>query len=250
MKTKAFAFASAVFLSVETLLAQGAAIADKCGNAGQPACTLTGLGAVIIGALTFIVKVATLFIVVMICYSALRLMLLKDKPYEFKEAKERLTRVVLGVLIISFIASITGIISLLAIAGVNPEFMGYIKNFFGIKSALLMLHENFAFIGPYILDHLPVAHAYADDTLPNPLVVTDLYGFLVQLFSLVVRWFVFPLMIYAWFYTGFMYILAQGNPQKLTEAHKWLWWSVIGTVIIMLSEGFLFAIKGTIGLLG
>jgi NADH:ubiquinone oxidoreductase subunit 4 (subunit M) len=46
--------------------------------------------------------------------------------------------------------------------------------------------------------------------------------------------------------TGFKYVSAQGNPEKLTEAHKYLWYTLIGTVIIMLAQGFALALSGTI----
>ena len=33
--------------------------------------------------------------------------------------------------------------------------------------------------------------------------------------------------------TGFMFVSAQGNEEKLTEAHRMLVWTIIGTAIIL-----------------
>ena len=113
----------------------------------------------------------------------------------------------------------------------------------------------FKFIGtqewalPFIklLGNSFIPHAYAQSGyLPNPLGVSNLYDFLLLIVRLAVRWFVYPAIIVMWVWSGFAYVEAQGNPEKLSKAHNWLLWAVISTVVIFMTEGFLFAIRGTV----
>ena len=62
--------------------------------------------------------------------------------------------------------------------------------------------------------------------------------FIKLLIALIVKWFVYPFIIYIWLYAGYLFVKAQGNPAELKEAREWIWWTFIGTVIILLAQGF------------
>lgn len=47
-------------------------------------------------------------------------------------------------------------------------------------------------------------------------------------------------------YTGFLFVMAQGNPGKLSEARTALMWCLIGAVIVLGAFGISMAIKSTI----
>ena len=47
-------------------------------------------------------------------------------------------------------------------------------------------------------------------------------------------------------YAGFMYVLAQGNPTKIEQAHQRLLWSLIGAGILLGAAGISLAVKNTI----
>jgi small-conductance mechanosensitive channel len=234
--SKALIVTLALALPVAFVYAQGG-LAGSCGTT-EP-CTLKDMGGVIKGALGFMLVIATMIITAMIIYSAVRIMTVKDKAAELNEAKQRLTNVVLGIILIAIAASVTGYVALLALLGVNSKFLDPIR-------ALFSFFES----GAHSVLSILATQAYAQEpstTLPNPLGVTNLYDFLLVIIRTVMRWFVFPIIVASWFITGFKYVAAQGSPEKLLEAHKWLWWTFIGTVIIMLAEGFALALKGTVG---
>ena len=82
--------------------------------------------------------------------------------------------------------------------------------------------------------------------LPNPLKINNGYDLFIALIRVVIRWFVYPGIIAAWLFSGFSFVLAQGNPDKLIKARRWTMWAAIITATIFMTEGFLLAIRGTI----
>ncbi len=209
--------------------AQTALSGDKVCGSGTTPCTFSDLGHVLKSALAFLLQLAIMFVVVMIVYSGIKLMTAQNKATELAEAKTRLWNVVLGVILLSLIASVSTYIVMLKFLGVQDSVLQFLSSLFA-----------------YLPQLLPIEHAYAADTLPNPLGVSSLYEFLKTIIVLVIRWFVFPVIIFTWLYTGFLFVAAQGSPEKLKDARGWLWWSVIGTAIIVLAEGFALSLQGTI----
>jgi hypothetical protein len=103
------------------------------------------------------------------------------------------------------------------------------------------------FFNLFSQNFIPHAYAATNGTiLPNPLGVNSLYDLLLNIVRVFIRWFVFPGVVVMWIWTGFSYVAAQGAPQKIALAHKWLLYALITTVLIMTTEGFLFALRGTI----
>ena len=229
MKTKAFLVSLCLTISLGFVYSAG--LAGTCGD-GDTACKLTDLGPVIKGGLQFILMITGLVIILAIVRTGLSFANAGDKAQAWKEAKERLKRVVIGMILITIAVSVTGYITLLKLGGVGGDVINIISKLFGIS----------------MVDVLPVTHAYAQTgQLANPIPgASNLYDFLLLILKLFIRWFVFPALVFSWVFTGFKYVSAQGNPEKLTEAHKYLWYTLIGTVIIMLAEGFATALSGTI----
>jgi hypothetical protein len=210
-------------------------LAGTCGDRST-GCTLDDLGSVIKNSLTYFFKFASVVFVFVALVSIVRLMLATDKGVALKSAKDSLWNVFLGFIIIGIPASIVMYLAFIQFAGVTSQFMGYIRAF---------LSE---------VDTNLVQHAYAQvttqnassgsGTFTNPLGVDNLYDFVLLLLNLVIKWFIYPAMLFAWLITGFRYVAAQGNPTKITEAHQWLWWSFIGTVVSVMLKGFAIALKG------
>lgn len=221
-------------LTFSSLYASG--LAGTCGDGpdASTACNLTtNLSGVFKGALMFMLQVSALVMVLAFVMVGLGYIQASDKAAQLQEAKRRLKNVVLGLLLLTVVAS--------------AAFVGVFK-YIGVDAKVLdplrILLQGHALL-PSIL---PFAHAYAadGDPLPNPLGVNNLMAFLVLLLKLVIQWIIFPILVAAWAFTGFKYVGAQGNPQKLADAHKYLWYTFIGTVIIMLAEGLATALSGTI----
>jgi hypothetical protein len=203
-----------------------------CGSSTSTICNLKGdIGKVIRNALAFFIKIAVLFMIVAFMWAGVMLAISQDKAVALKEAKGKLTRVIIGIVLVSMVATIGTYLALLQFAGVNMNILQFIGSLFAFVPGVFVMH------------------AYAQESaalLPNALGVTDLYDFLLLLIRLFVRWFVFPALVFAWLYTGLQFVFAQGNPGKIKEARTWLLWVFIATFIIMLSEAFAFALRATI----
>ena len=55
-----------------------------------------------------------------------------------------------------------------------------------------------------------------------------------------------PIVVLALIWAGFLYVKAQGNPSKITEAHQTLLWTIIGAGLLMGSWAIANAIKQTV----
>lgn len=191
-------------------------------------CELSDLSSLFQNTTRAAFQMVAIFAVAMIIYTGFKLMTGKNKAAELTDSKERMWKVGTGMLI--FFGGTGLILMVLRSIGLNEEFMNMFKFF--IKTAL---------------DSLSV-HAYAADStlLPNPVNLDNPLDFLALLLHLVIKWFVFPCIIFAWLYSGFLYVKAQGNPEEIKDAHSWLWWTFIGTAIIMLAESLFAVMRGTI----
>ncbi len=71
------------------------------------------------------------------------------------------------------------------------------------------------------------------ETISNPLGDgSTLPAFVNSLIGIFVR-FMIPIIVLAYIYTGFRYVLARGNPEKLRDAHKLFLTVVIGSAIVL-----------------
>ncbi len=201
-----------------------------CGGTGQADCKLSDLSTLFGNTTRVAFQMVSVFAVAMIIYTGFKLMTGKDKAGELADSKERMWKVATGMII--FFGGTGLVLMILRSIGLNSEFLNMFNFFFPTA----------------FLDAIST-HAYAvqDPTLlPNPVNVDNPLDFLAILLHLIIRWFVFPCIIFSWLYAGFLYVKAQGNPTEISNAHSWLWWTFIGTVIIMLAEALFSVLRGTI----
>ena len=110
---------------------------------------------------------------------------------------------------------------------------------------------SFVFIPVIILAQSPPppANPPLSITIPNPVAgdPKDLGSLLTTLLNNVVMP-VATVFVVVWIiYAGFKYVTAQGNPAKITEAHKTLLWSLIGAGILLGAAGISLVVQNTIG---
>lgn len=206
--------------------------AEKLGDSKHgPGCNLSSdLKPMVKNVLKVVVTLVVFVTIFVLGWTIIRIMFLREeqRSSELKEAKEKFLYVVLGFILIT--AVVGGVIvAILQTIGVKSDFIDPINNFF-----------SYSFID--------TAYAVTDTNLllPNPTNVNNLYDFLLVMFQAVVRWFLFPAIIFAWFYAGASFVYAKGSPEKLKEARKNLLYVFAGTVIIMMLQGMLIALQETI----
>ncbi len=93
----------------------------------------------------------------------------------------------------------------------------------------------------------PPPSPQGDTTLVNPLgegttlecLLLDIIDLFIQLGSMVI-----VVMI---IYIGFLFVAAQGNPEKLSGAKMMLLWTLIGGLILLGSKGIAIGIQATVG---
>ncbi len=81
--------------------------------------------------------------------------------------------------------------------------------------------------------------------LKNPLKSLTIDAFLEDLLGIVVR-IGFPFVVLAVIYTGFLFVSARGNEQKLTDAKNAFLWTVIGALIVLAAAAISQLIEGTV----
>jgi len=93
---------------------------------------------------------------------------------------------------------------------------------------------------PFLL--MPVI-AFA--ALTNPIKTTDLYQFLQTLLKLVAQ-IAFPIIVLWMVYIGFLFIAAQGKPDKIKEARNYFFWAVVGALLVLGAYALSLAIQATV----
>ncbi len=88
-----------------------------------------------------------------------------------------------------------------------------------------------------------VTQAYAQ--FRNPLTVNSFEEFIYIIVRTVMT-LLFPIVVLMMVYTGFLFVKAQGNPQKISEARKALLWTVIGGMLVLGAYALAMAVKATI----
>ena len=82
-------------------------------------------------------------------------------------------------------------------------------------------------------------------TLKNPLAVATMEEFLIKVLQ-AVQMVLYPIIVIAVMYAGFLFITAQGNVAKITKAKQALMWVLIGAGIILGAEIIARAVQETI----
>ncbi len=81
--------------------------------------------------------------------------------------------------------------------------------------------------------------------LCNPLGYSDLTTFLKKLLQIVAQ-IGFPVIVLFIVYVGFLYISAEGKPEKISKVHKYFLWTLVGALIILGAQALSIAIQGTV----
>ncbi|MEK7063511.1 MAG: hypothetical protein AAB955_02350 [Patescibacteria group bacterium] len=104
-----------------------------------------------------------------------------------------------------------------------------------------MIKRAFALIVPTLLLSPIVALA----ALTNPLQTASLSQFLTMLLRLVAE-IASPIIVLMIVYIGFLFITAQGNPDKLKKAREYFLWAMIGALLVLGAYALSLAIEGTV----
>lgn len=108
--------------------------------------------------------------------------------------------------------------------------------------------KNIFFIVAIILLFLPFGIIEAENpTIGNPIESTasNIPQFIRAILDLVVK-IGGPIVIFFIIYSGFLFVVARGNPEKINIAKTTLFWTIIGAVIILGAVTISIAISGTI----
>lgn len=81
--------------------------------------------------------------------------------------------------------------------------------------------------------------------LCNPLATDSLTDFLANLLKLVAE-IGFPVIVLFIVYIGFLFIAAEGNPKKLASARSYLFWAIVGALIVLGAQALSYAIQATV----
>lgn len=79
----------------------------------------------------------------------------------------------------------------------------------------------------------------------NPLTFTSITDMIVAIMNVMII-IATPIIVFFLIYAGFMYVTAQGNPQKLEVANRSLLYGVIGGVVVLGAVGILVIIKSVV----
>jgi hypothetical protein len=81
--------------------------------------------------------------------------------------------------------------------------------------------------------------------LNNPLKVNDIQGAIKYFMNVLIK-IALPFIVIFFLWSGLKFILAQGKPDKITEARRMFWYTIIGTLLILGAWTITNAIIGTV----
>lgn len=81
--------------------------------------------------------------------------------------------------------------------------------------------------------------------LTNPLHSQSIVEFLLKVVDVVLI-FLTPIIIFFIIYAGFLFVTAQGNTSKISEARSAITWAVIGGVVILGAKALITVIENTV----
>ena len=115
--------------------------------------------------------------------------------------------------------------------------------------ARIFLNSFFALILLSVCVAPQLSHAQAASTtikldLQNPIDSDNIQEFIDSLMTGVVE-LLTPVIVLMFLWTGFLFIKAQGNGEKLTEAKKSLMYTIIGAALVLGADGLSHVLQST-----
>lgn len=204
----------------------------KCGNGptADSACKLdkAHFGAAVKSLLTFVISIGLPLLFIFVAYRFVMawFSLQQGNANAYKEALQKAGNAIFGFLIVVLL--IGGILySILAFFGVDPKILKILQMF-------------------TVSDIFPHAHAYEQEGfLPRFTQADSAYNFILDALRLFMRFFLYPALIVIWVWTGFSFVAAQGAPEALAQAKRLLLRAFISTLVIMVLQGFLIALRNS-----
>lgn len=237
-----------VMVPISLLYAQGNGTSisgdEICGSSSSTKCTLDHLKIITGKVLTFVIGIGLPLTIIFITYRFVMawFALQQGNANAYKEALAKSRDAAIGFFLI------------VALAG---GLLFTLLKFLGVKGGFL---ESLPFLSSVINVLVPHAYAQATSTATSTFVVAvatcdsafnllgvcSLYDFILSILRLVMRFFIYPALIVIWVWTGFAFVTAQGNPEGLNKAKKWLMWAFVTTLVIFMLQAFLVAARGTV----
>lgn len=106
----------------------------------------------------------------------------------------------------------------------------------------MKLSRFVAFALPFLL--VP-ATVFAAGGLSNPVGTTSIAQFLQNLLKLIAQ-IAFPVIVLFMVYVGFLFISAQGVPDKINKARNYFFWAVVGALLVLGAYALSIAIQSTV----
>lgn len=106
------------------------------------------------------------------------------------------------------------------------------------------MNKIIAFAVPFAIP-LSVFAACEPGTLCNPLAFDTLYEFLIAILNLV-AFIAFPVLVLFIIYVGFLFVSAQGDTEKLKKAKSYLFWALVGALLVLGGKALALAIQATV----
>ncbi len=197
---------------------------EICGTA-EKKCTITDLVTITKRVLTYVIALGIPVLMVFVVYRLVTAWFAEaqGKSGALKEARTAAWN------------AATGFFFIVALFG---GLMLVVLQVFGVKDGPLQILKMFS--------EAFVTHAHAQTSLPNYLGATSLYEVVLSVLRLVMRFAVYPMMIAMWVWAGFAFVMAQGNPDGLNKAKKWLWTAFLVTLVVFMLQTLLIAAQGTV----
>ncbi len=221
-------FFSFLILSSHEVHAQAAGdsvVTCGLGATSATACKVGDIGPLVKGLLGIVITIGLplLFIFVAYRFVTAWFALQQGNANAYKDALSKAGNAIVGFLIVVVLVG-GGLYALLSAFGVDPRILQILKLFSG-----------------GLFEH---TYAASGQLLPNFTPnITNLYDFILNALRLVMQFFIYPALIVIWVWTGFSFVLAQGAPDALKKAKSWLLWAFITTLVIMVLQGFLVALR-------
>lgn len=208
---------------------------DICGSSAAKKCTLSSLGIVAKNVLRAIIVLGAPALLVFASWRFLVgwYKLRSGAAADWAATRREITNAVGGFLLI--VALFGGLLTAML-------------KFFGVKDSVLQLLNIFS---SGFIEH---AYAQASSSVVtsganSPFNVTnspDIYAFILAFLRLVMRFVIYPALIVMWVWTGFGFVLAQGNPEALAKSRKLLLTAVLVTAGMLFFQTFLLALQGSV----